>query len=454
MKRLAVFSLVFAGLTISTTVCDAQLWIITTFAGNGTGTYGGDGGQAKLAGLVNPSGVAVDRKGNVYIADQNGNRVRKVDTAGVITTIAGTGHYGYTGDGGQGDTATVSASTGVATDKYGNVYIADQFNNAIRKVDTNGIITTVAGSGTLGFGGDSSLATNAMLYHPVDLGLDTVGNMYIIDQDNQRVRKVDTAGIITTIAGNGTSGYSGDGGPATLAQLQFPAGGGQVDKYGNVYIADFYNNRIRKVDTAGMISTVAGNGNPGFSGDNGFADSAEIYNASAVGLDDSGNIYISDYYNNRIRKVSAETGVITTVAGNGTGGYSGDDSAAVNCEIFHPQGVAVGRSGNVFIADFNNHVVREVKRVDTGTISTGISADPQLSFNVFPNPSGGIFEVLASGNAHLSATVCNEVGERVFEMEIDAARAIIDLSKEPEGIYILSLRSEKSTSVQKLEVRR
>ncbi len=440
----------FGSYTLFPAFCNAQEWIITTYAGNGTGSYGGDSGMAKMAGLVNPSGVAVDNKGNVYIADQNNNRVRKVKAAGIITTIAGTGFYGYSGDGGLGDTAKVSAPTGVAVDRRGNVYIADQFNNVIRKLDTNGIITTVAGNDTLGFGGDSGLAIHAMLYHPVDVGIDTIGNFYIIDQDNHRVRKVDTSGIITTIAGNGTPGYSGDGGPAVLAQLNFPAGGGQVDKYGNVYIADFYNNRIRMVNTSGIINTVAGNGTAGFGGDGGPADSAEIFNASAVALDDSGNIYISDFYNNRIRKVTAATGTINTIAGNGTGGYSGDDSVATNGEIFHPQGVAVDDSGNVFIADYDNHVIREVTKRYTTSVNNLLVAP----IRIFPNPSQGQFTIrLSNDGKQYRVDIRNIKGENVYKSIINSYNNNIYIDDQPDGVYILYVTTDDYSAVQKLVIR-
>ncbi len=443
--------MLYACCSIPAAVCDAQLWIITTYAGNGAGTYGGDGGPAKVAGLIDPSGVAVDRKGNVYIADQNSNRIRKVDAAGVITTIAGKGTFGYDGDGGPADSAHLSGPTGVAVDKYGNVFIADEFNNVIRKIDTAGIITTVAGNDTSGFSGDSALAIHAEMWSPADVAVDTFGNLYIVDQDNNRVRKVDTLGIITTLAGTGAPGFNGDTIAASTAQLNFPEGIA-VDKTGNVYIADLYNNRVRKVDAVtGIITTVAGNGTGGYGGDDSLAINAELYNASAVAVDDSGNIYISDFYNNRIRKVRAATGIITTIAGNGTGGYTGDDSLAINGEIFRPQGVAVDSSGSVFIADFDNHVVREVTRVDTVS-TTGAGILSQLSVNIFPNPSEGKFTVQMNGKVQV--TIYNELGERVFETEHNAFQWDIDLSRQPAGIYILYLRSDKNTSVRKMEIMR
>lgn len=449
--RTLLFFLSFFGSGIFCAVhCDAQTWIITTYAGNGAGSYGGDSGPATLAGLVNPSGVAVDRKGNLYIADQNNQRVRKVNAAGVITTIAGIGTFGYSGDGGLADTAKISAPTGVAVDKHGNVYIADEFNNVIRKVDTNGIITTVAGNDTLGFGGDSGLAIHAMLWSPADVAVDTNDNIYIVDQDNQRIRKVDTAGIITTFAGNGTPAYGGDSGLATAAQLNYPEGIG-VDKGGNVYIADLYNNRIRKVDAnTGIITTVAGNGTGGYSGDDSLATNAALYDASAVAVDDSGNIYISDFYNNRIRKVTAATGIITTIAGNGIGGYSGDDSVATSAEIFHPQGVAVDDSGNVFIADYDNHVIREVTKRST-TYVRNFTFSPM---QVFPNPSQGQYTIETAINKNqYSVVVYNINGLKVYESYINDVQNKIYIDDQPDGVYILYIKTDRYTSVQKLIVR-
>ena len=451
MRRLTAFLLLFTGFTVSATIGRAQVWVITTCAGNGAGTYGGDGGPATAGGLVNPSGVAVDRKGNLYIADQNNSRVRKVDAAGNITTIAGRGTFGYDGNGGPADSAHLSGPTGVAVDKYGNVYVAEEYNNVIRKIDTAGIISTVAGNDTLGFSGDSGLAVHAEFWSPADVAVDTFGNLYIVDQDNNRVRKVDTLGIITTIAGTGTAGFNGDTIAATAAQLNFPEGIA-VDKAGNVYVADLYNNRIRKIDAAtGIITSVAGNGTGGYSGDDSLAVNAELYNASAVAVDDSENIYISDFYNDRIRKVRAATGIITTIAGNGTGGYSGDDSVATNGEIFHPQGVAVDSGGNVFIADFDNHVVREVRKIDT--VSTGIPGTSQLRCDVFPNPSGGRFAIRVGGGKPAFATVRNVIGEKIFESAVDG-HGVIDLSGEPTGTYILYIRSGENSIVHKLEIRR
>ena len=325
-------------------------YTISTVAGGLGSGYSGDGGPATSAQLNQPYGaVAVDSVGNLYIGDQLNYRVREVSN-GVITTVAGNGGWGFSGDSGPATSAQLDP-TGVAVDSAGNLYIADTGNDRVRKV-SNGVITTVAGNGTPGFSGDNGPATSAQLFSPVGVAVDSVGNLYIADSVNNRIRKVSN-GVITTVAGNGTQGFNGDG-PATSAELYDPAGVA-VDFAGNLYIADERNNRIREVSN-GVITTVAGNGTPGFSGDNGPATRAELYDPAGVAVDFAGNLYIADGRNNRIREVS--NGLITTVAGNGTAGYSGDNGPATSAQLNFPSGVAVDSAGNVFITDEYNSSVR------------------------------------------------------------------------------------------------
>jgi trimeric autotransporter adhesin len=343
--------------------------IITTVAGNGTGGYSGDGGVATSAQLNSPYDVFVDGVGNIYIADGINNRIRKVDTAGIINTVAGNGANGYSGDGGAATSAALGSPSGVFVDGVGNIYIADGINNRIRKVDTAGIITTVAGNGGFGYSGDGGAATNAQLNTAARVSVDNSGVIYIADRNNRRLRKVDGAGTISTIVGNGTAGYSGDGGAATSAQLSTPYGVA-VDAAGNVYLADRSNHIVRKVDSSGAISTVAGSGGFGYSGDGGAATNAEMRYPHGVAVDGAGNIYIADVTNHSIRKVDS-AGNISTVAGTGTDGYSGDGGAATSAELASPTGVSVDGSGNLYIADSNNHRVRKVDIA--GNISTVVS---------------------------------------------------------------------------------
>ncbi len=331
--------------------------IITTVAGRGTGQSSGDGGPATLAELIQPLGVAVDPAGNVYIADEGSNRIRKVNTAGIISTIAGNGKQGFNGDGGPATSASLYEPSGVAVDPAGNVYIADAGNLRIRKVDTAGTITTIAGNGKEGFSGDGGPAPSAELTFPVEVAVDPAGNVYIADEGSNRIRKVNTAGTISTIAGNGKDGFNGDGGPATSASLNDPRGVA-VDAAGNVYISDRGNNRIRKVDTAGIISTIAGNDKEGFSGDGGLAISASLSAPREVAVDAAGNVYISDAGNFRIRKVNP-AGVISTVAGRGTPGFTGDGGPASSAQLV-PRGVAVGVQADLYIADGS----LRIRRVD------------------------------------------------------------------------------------------
>jgi N-acetylneuraminic acid mutarotase len=336
---------------------------IASQAGNGVLGYSGDGGPAASAEFSSPTGVAVDSSGNLYIVDADNNRIRKVTAStGIITTVAGNGTAGYSGDGGAATSAELDTPFGVAVDASGNLYIVDVNNDRIRKVTAStGIITTVAGNGTWGYSGDGGTATSAELFSPFGVAVDASGNLYIADSGNNRIRKVTAStGIITTVAGNGTGGYTGDSGVATGAELNSPYGVA-VDASGNIYIVDSGNNRIRKVTAStGVITTMAGNGTAGYSGDSGAGTSAELNSPFGVAVDASGNLYIADTYNLVIRKVTASTGIITTVAGNGTAGSSGDGGAATSAELSYPTAVEVDSPGNVYIADYNNNKVRTV----------------------------------------------------------------------------------------------
>jgi hypothetical protein len=332
--------------------------IITTVAGNGTNGFSGDGGPATNASLYYPEGVTLDASGNLFIADLVNNRIRKVNATGLITTMAGNGTTNYSGDGGQATNAGLNHPHSVTLDVSRNLFIADEFNHRIRKVNTNSIISTVAGNGTNTYAGDGGQATNASLNMPVGVDLDVSGTLFIADMYNNRIRKVSTNGVITTVAGNGTNGYYGDGGAATNASLNHPSGV-IIDAYNNLLIADYFNNRIRSVGTNGIITTVAGNDTSGYFGDGGIATNASLYYPVDAALDCLGNLFIADTLNNRIRKVSVN-GIITTVAGNGSGSYSGDGGAATNASLYNPIGLAFDASGNLLIADTGNSRIRKV----------------------------------------------------------------------------------------------
>jgi sugar lactone lactonase YvrE len=389
--------------------------IITTVAGTGNPGYSGDGGLATNANLSIPTSASVDSIGNLLIADDGNSRIRKVDASGIITTVAGRN----LNDGDCATNATLNRPYGMVFDPAGNLYLADSLNSRIRKVDTNGIITTVAGNGIFASAGNGGAATNGSLKSPTGIALDAFGNMFIADYSDNRIRKVDTNGIISTLAGTGALGaYSGDGGPATNAVLPQPfgvavdaagncfiaapfvgclvlkvdtngvitrvagkfigfSGDGSAatnaslaypyslafDSVGNLFIADSGNYRIRKVNTNGIISTVAGNGVPAYSGDGGPATSASIGSPYAVTVDPAGNIYIADFFNDRIRKVGTN-GIITTVAGNGIQGFTGDGGTGNHAQLSCPNGLAVDGGGNVYFSDSGNNRIRKLAYVD------------------------------------------------------------------------------------------
>jgi uncharacterized protein (TIGR03437 family) len=333
----------------------APTFTITTVAGTGNAGDSGDGGPATSAELNGPRGVTEDVFGNLYIAEYYGQRVRKVTPGGVITTLAGNGTAGYSGDGGPATSAELNGPYRVTVDTAGNVYIPDSANNRIRKVAPNGTITTVAGNGNTGYSGDGGPATSAALDFPEAVAFDSAGNYYIADSANDVVRKVNTGGTITTAVGTGAQGYSGDGGPATSATLYNPVGVA-VNASDALYISDQLNNVIRKV-TNGVITTVAGTGAFAFGGDGGPAIDAEFGYPASIGLDAAGNLYIPDINNYRIR-VLLTGGTIATVAGDGVEGYGGDGGPALAAAVNVPRSVSVAPNGNVYIGDFGNNRVR------------------------------------------------------------------------------------------------
>ena len=374
--------------------------VLSLIAGTGTSGFSGDGGPAVSARLSYPGNLVVDGGGNLYIADWGNDRIRKVNTEGIISTIAGNGKEGFEGDGGPATSASLNGPRGVAVDPAGNVYIADRGNSRIRKVDTVGLISTIAGNGTSGFSGDGGLATAAS-FDAWSLAVDVSGNLYITDPRNHRVRKVNTAGIISTVAGDGGDIFGGDGGPATATSVVpvdiF------VDPGGNLYLADA-SYRVRKVNGDGIITTIACNGTSGFTGDGGPATAASCA-PYRVARDSAGNLYVADGSSRRIRKVSA-AGIITTVAGRGTGQSSGDGGPATLAELIQPLGVAVDPAGNVYIADEGSNRIRKVNTA--GIISTIAGNDTQgFSGDGGPATSASLNKprevaVDAAGNVYIS----------------------------------------------------
>jgi uncharacterized protein (TIGR03437 family) len=351
---------------------------VNPFAGNGAFSRSGDGNAATSAQLNTPLGVAVGTAADLYIADTANNTVRRV-AGGVISGFAGTGAAGSSGDGLAAAGAQLNGPQGLALDSAGNLYIADTQNNRVRKV-ANGTISTVAGSGTAGFAGDGGQAGSAQLNAPFGVALDSAGNLYIAEFSNNRVRKVSTNGNISTLAGNGVSGFSGDGLQATAAMLNGPQGVA-VDSAGNVFIADTANNRVRKVAPNGVITTVAGNGAAGFSGDGGSAVNAQVGNPVAVAVDSVGNVYIADG-SARVRKLFL-SGLITTIAGTGTRGYTGDGGSAPNARLNGPSALAIYEPSGAFstlvhpdsiwVADTLNNAVRLLQFTGGGTTVSAVT---------------------------------------------------------------------------------
>ncbi|MEZ5354506.1 MAG: hypothetical protein R2762_17890 [Bryobacteraceae bacterium] len=352
---------------------------VSVFAGIGIGGFSGDGGPATLAAIRGPRFLARDKDGNVYIADEGNGRIRKVDRDGIITTVAGSGVYGFSGDGGPATGAAMRFPTGVAVDGQGNLFIADQYNHRIRRVDAlTGIITTIAGDGQERFFGDNGPAASASVFYPRGLAFDSQGNLYIADQYNHRVRRIDRDGRMTTYAGNGSPRFAGDGGPATEASISYP---GEVafDSEDNLYIADKENNVVRRVTRAGVMSTVAGVNRRGFDGDGGPATRASLTRPQGVDADDQGNLFITDSDNNRLRRVSRD-GTITTLAGSGANRYSGDGRLATSAVINQPWDTLIDAAGNLIFSDREARVIRKIDRnqvISTvaGTGDVGTSGD-------------------------------------------------------------------------------
>jgi RHS repeat-associated protein len=384
---------------------------ITTVAGSGLGRYGGTNKPAVMTSLFYPMDVAVDAENNFYIADRTNYRILKVDAGGFLTDLAGNGTKGYGGDGGQAVEASLSEVYSLAVCNDGDIFMADTNNSRIRKVDKAGIISTVAGTGEHGFSGDNGPATQAMLYSPKGIACDDQGYLYIADSSNHRIRKVDPAGIITTIAGNGIDGFSGDNGPAVQASLRHPWALALRDD-GTLYFVDRANHRVRKVDVQGIITTVAGAGTQGYNGDGIPAELARLHTPADVALDRAGNLYISDEQNQRIRRIS-KNGMITTVAGSGTyDDFPRHPVPATHSPFRLPMGIDIDNNGSIYIADNRNHIIRKVSH--PGAFINTILEEDGI---VFTDPVGMAY-VAASDGTHMK-TLELDSGMALHSFEYD-----------------------------------
>lgn len=447
---------------LTTIITKAQ--IITTIAGTGTSGYSGDGALATNAKVYYPEGMCFDSSGNLIFADYGNNRIRKISkSTGIITTIAGTGAAAFTGDGGLAINATLKTPSDVKIDRAGNLYIADYQNNRIRKVNAaTGIITTIAGIGTQELSGDNIPAITAAV-RPSSLSLDTAQkNLYLTDKN--KIRKIDlTTGIITTVAGKDYSGFSGDGGLATTATLTI-AGSIFLDAANNLYISDMGNNRIRKVDAVTkIITTVAGNGSSGYAGDGGLATAAKIWYPSDVVVDSAGNLYIADALNNRIRFVSNATGIITTIAGNGTAGYSGDGGLATSAAINQPGALTRDPYNNIFIGDTENARIRKIAATTLVqgnslnrmalVVERSAPVEDKLSFKIAPNPAKTTTKLLFQKNVTAGfLSIIDENGKTLYSTPFTGNEYLLNTNKLTPGVYTIKVVADNTTSLKRIVV--
>jgi len=431
MKQLYIF--ITASFLIFSTQSYSQ--DISTLYGTTVG-YSGDGHLAINSQLNGPADLVYDINGNLFFVDVQNNVVRKIDANGIISTIAGNGTEGYSGDNGLATSAQLNVPYGIAFDRNNNLYISEIENNVVRKIDKNGIISTIAGNGTRGYSGDNGLATSAQLSAPFGITFDTNNNLYIGERSNNIIRKVDINGIITTIAGNGTQGYYGDGGLATNALL-YGCRSVTFNDNGDLYISDGNNHAIRKVDVNGIITTVAGNGTRGYSGDGSMATSAQINFPRIVIFDNYDNFYFSESSSHVIRKVD-NTGVITTVAGNGTSGYSGDGGLATNAQLKAPFGIILDSKdagGNLIFSDNNNNVIRKIENL---IIDNTLNIDEIMgvnNFKIFPNPSND-FIYISGLSERKNYCIYNTLGI-VIKKGIIFKQENIDIHNFTNGLYFL-----------------
>ena len=429
--------------------------VITTFAGNGIDGNIGDGGPAISAEFDSPSGVAVDKWGNIYVADWGSALIHKIDTNGIITRFAGiAGFTGYSGDGGPA-TAVVLAlgdpTTGIAVDTAGNVFFSDVSDSPrIRKISTSGIITTVAGHGLLGYSGDGGPATAAKFLDPTGICFDKMGNMYIADAESNNIRKINTSGIISTIAGT-TIGFSGDGGPATSAQLNTPQGIA-VDSLGNIFIADFYNNRIREIDTLGIISTIAGGATAGDAHCMGcIATSIRLAGVIGVAISKDGSLYFSDAGDEQIQRVT-KAGICYNMVGNGTMGFTGDGGPALSAELHYPNMICFDNRGDLLIADKGN---LRYRKVNFGTVSTPLQhlVSPHLS--VYPNPvvhDQFTCSIFTDTNEQATVQVTDVLGQVVYTSVCTTNVPTVIHLHVAAGLYFITAFTTNGKMQQKLSV--
>lgn len=420
----------------------ANAQTITTVAGTGptgmmTGSFAGDGGQATAANLYNPCGVAFDAMGNYYFADVQNNRIRKVTPAGIISTVAGVSSGALTADGVAATASGIGTPQYVAVGPDGFVYYSESYGR-VRKIDASGNVWTVAGMHmTFSFAGDGGPATAASLNNPTHFAFDAAGNIFIADWVNNRIRKVNaTTGIITTVAGSGTAAHSGDGGPATAAGLS--PGGMLFDAAGNMLVCDPSNHRIRKIDASGNISTFAGTGTLGATGDGGTATAATFNFPASMAYDSHNNIFLCDENNHKIRKIST-TGIVSTIAGNGTAGFGGDGGPATAAMLQHPCGLAFDTGGKLFVTDLWNNRVRKVTIPASTEPPTFIAVHHIPDVALYPNPAKDVLYINTTASAGSSYSIMDTKGAVSYTGVVSAAANGIPVHGLAPGTYFLTV---------------
>ncbi|EFC36497.1 predicted protein [Naegleria gruberi] len=393
--------------------------IITTIAGTGDSRFGGDGDLATKAQLNSPRGIAISSTGEIYIADTYNHRIRRIALNGTINTVAGTGDSRFGGDGDLATKAQLNYPMGIAISSTGEIYIADTFNERIRRIALNGTINTIAGTGVLGLSGDGDLATKAQLNTPRGIAISSTGEIYFADTSNQRIRRIALNGIIDTIAGTGDPRFGGDGDLATKAQLNSPRGIA-ISSTGEIYIADTYNQRIRRIALNTNISTFAGSGfgYSGYVGDGGLSTDALLNTPLSVACSSNGEIYIADTYNHRIRKISLNN-TITTIAGTGDSGFSGDGGLAINARLSSPADIVVNSNGVIYFSDYDNNRIRKIASngiittvVGSGVIGSG--GDGGLAINAQLNRPYGI-----TFNSNAEMYIVERMGSRIRKVGVN-----------------------------------
>jgi uncharacterized protein (TIGR03437 family) len=395
---------------------------LRALAGTGASNFAGDGGPASAAQLNGATAMSLDGEGNLYIADAANQRVRRISPGGAIDTVLGTGTAGFAVDFGSPAGAVFNMPRGVAAEPGGAIYVADTLNNRIRKYVPGGNVFTYAGNGNAAYFGDGGRAASASINAPEGLALDAAGNLYIADTNDNAVRKVTPDGVITTIAGNGLTGFAGDGGLATRAQLNRPRAVA-VDAAGNVYVADTGNHRVRRVDTAGNIATIAGNGATDFLPDDSAGINSSLSDPRGVAVDSAGNVYISDTGHNRVRKLFP-TGAITTIVGHdGTCCYSGDNGLALTAQLNQPAGLMVDAAGKVYVADTGNSAIRMLRPIATTvTINAVTNAASNLTGPVSP---GELVTLYGAGMDGVKSVTFNGLSAPVLYSTTNQVGAVV-----------------------------